>query len=189
MFQLTLPRSHQLFPIAWAVSWSGDWITKNSSKIPQQAFTNNYCPASSFMAIKSTTQLRKKDSKVVFKRIWNSWALGSLPCLTAAHADGLTDKAAARSHKKGASSSVPWGAVHSHAGFDYISLGFWQKTGHRTLEKTVNLSSVWTSIWSIITAKTWTPLADCAGCTLGFSADIYQPVFLLSNCFPRSSSV
>ena len=30
-------------------------------------------------------------------------------------------------HKQGASSSVPWGAVHRHAGFDSISLEFWQK--------------------------------------------------------------
>lgn len=57
----------------------------------------------------------------------------------------LTDKAAARSHKEGASSSVPWDALHSHAGFDCISPGFWQKVWPQKSRKSssfiINLDS------------------------------------------------
>lgn len=53
----------------------GTLDTKKSSKITQRDFSNNYCPTSSLVTTKSTTQLRKKDSKVVLKTIWNTGQL------------------------------------------------------------------------------------------------------------------
>lgn len=143
------------------------------------------------MTTESTASLRKEDSKVVFKKVWDSWALGNLPCLSHSCLCWWSlRQASCKEPQAGSIIICPLGC-HSQACWFCLNLiGFWQKLRPQQSRKrslfiiSLDRYLVYNCNQNLDPSGRLTVQPAC----WTFLQRFKQPVFLLSNGFPRSTS-